>query len=82
MIYKNYYKTELIKGLLVRIHETQSNVINWERIRIDDETRSIFNDKLYELTKDNKILSHDYTYFNSAILIAAPDIATKERTKH
>ena len=36
---------------------------------------------MYELTKDNKLLSHDYTYFNSAILIAEQDTATKEKRK-
>ena len=59
--------------------QQQSPVINWERIIIDDETISIFNNKLYELTKDNKILSYDYTYFNSAILISEEDTATKKR---
>ena len=62
--------------------QQQSTVIDWERIIIDDEKRSIFNDKFYELTKDNKLLSQDYTYLNSAILIAAQDTATKERTKN
>ena len=37
---------------------------------------------MYELTKDNKLLSHNYTYFNLAILIAAQDTATKARTKN
>ena len=32
--------------------------------------------------KDNKLLSNDYTNFNSAILLAAQDTATKERTKN
>ena len=57
--------------------QQKSTVIDWEIIRIDDEKRLIFNNKLYELTKDNKLLSQDYTYFNSAILIDAQDTATK-----
>ena len=38
---------------------------------------SIFNYKLYELTENNKLLSNDYTTFNSAILLAAQYTATK-----
>ena len=39
--------------------------------------RSIFNYKLYELTGNKKLISNDYTTFNSAILLAAEDTATK-----
>ena len=31
--------------------QQQSTVVDWKRIRIDDKKISIFNDKLYELTK-------------------------------
>ena len=38
--------------------------IYWEKIRTDEEMKSFLNDKLYELMKNNKSLSNDYTTFN------------------
>ena len=74
--------TKFIFTLIKFNSEQQSTVINWDRIGIDYKKISIFNDKFYELTNDNKLLSHDYTYSNSAIIIAAQDTTTKERTKN
>ena len=56
-------------------------IIDWEKIRTDEET-IFLNDKLYELIKNNKSLSNDYTTFNSAILLVSQVTETKERTKN
>ena len=58
----------------------QSTVIDWENIRTDEETK-YFNNKLYELMKNKNSLSNDHTAFNSAILLAAQDTATKEKQR-
>ena len=44
--------------------QQESNIIDWEKIRTDEETKSFFNDKLYELMENDKTLSNDYTTFN------------------
>ena len=67
----------MLRSIKFNNGQQESTIIDWEKNWIDEETRSIFNDKLYELTKNNNILSYDYTDFNSAILIAAQDTATK-----
>ena len=60
----------------------ESTVIDWGDIRTDEETKYFFIRKLYELIKNNKSLSNDYTTFKLAILLAAQDTATKERTNN
>ena len=60
----------------------ESTVIDWEKIITHEEMKYIFNDKLYELMENYKSLSNDYTNFNSAILLAAQDTETEERTNN
>ena len=62
--------------------QQEYTVIDWEKIRTDEETKYFLNDKLYELMKNNKSLSNYYTTFNSATLPSAQDTATKERTNN
>ena len=51
-------------------------------MRTDEETKSIFNEKLYELTENDKLLSNNYITSNSAIILAAQEKTTKERKKN
>ena len=70
--------TEFILTSIKSNNERQESiVIDWQKIRTDEETKYFFNDKLYELMKNNKSLSNYYTNFNSAILLSAQDTATK-----
>ena len=58
-----------------------TTVVDWEKIRTDKKAKSDFNDKLNILFNNHSAKS-PYTDFNSAILIAAKDTATKQRTKN
>ena len=62
--------------------QQESTVIDWGNIRTDKEKKYFFNDKLYELLKNNNSLSNDYTTFNSSILLSAQETETKERTNN